>query len=292
MPTPASARISVRVTPRGGRNSIDAWDGDVLRVRVAAAPADGLANTAVIALLAKALALPKSSVTIASGGSSRTKLVDVSGMSLAEVRDALGAARMTDYVWQPLTPHEVQATFAPLGIDWWIAGGVAIDLFVGRKTREHGDIDVAALRRDVVKLRALLDAWDVCIAHQGVLTPWDGADLTPEQHQFWVRRRGAEAWSFEILLEATDGNDLVYRRDARVRAPLTAICRRTPDGISYLAPEICLLYKSTATDAARYTARNFADFDVALPVLNGFARAWLREALNIINPEHPWIPRL
>ncbi len=90
--TPSTnARISVRVTPRGGRNSIDAWDGDVLRVRVAAVPADGAANEAVIALLAKALAVPKSAITIASGGSSRTKLVDVSGMSLVEIRHALGA---------------------------------------------------------------------------------------------------------------------------------------------------------------------------------------------------------
>lgn len=92
MPSPQSTRISVRVTPRGGRNGIDGWDGDVLRVRVSAAPADGAANAAVISLLAKALALPKSAIVIASGGSSRTKLVDVHGLSLAEIKAALGAA--------------------------------------------------------------------------------------------------------------------------------------------------------------------------------------------------------
>ncbi len=198
---------------------------------------------------------------------------------------------MTDYLWEPLTPLEVQAAFAPLGIDWWIAGGVAIDLFVGRKTREHGDIDVAALRRDVLRLKPLLDAWDVCVAHDGALTPWEGSELVADQHQFWVRRRGAEPWSFEILLEYTDGNDLVYRRDPRLRAPLKAIGHRTPDGIPYLAPEICLLYKSMRTipDPAE---RNEADFEVALPSLDDRARASLRDALTILDADHPWIQRL
>lgn len=199
---------------------------------------------------------------------------------------------MADFLWEPLTPSEVRAAFAPLGIQWWIAGGVGIDLFIGRKTREHGDIDVAVLRRDELGLRPLLDAWDVCIAHDGSLTPWDGGELAEEQHQFWVRRRGAKAWAFEILLEQTEGDELLYRRDPRVRAPLATIGRCTRDGIPYLAPEICLLYKSHATDAARYTARNNTDFEVALPVLDEAARAWLRAALVVINPAHAWISRL
>ena len=66
-------------------------NGDVLRVRVTAPPADGAANEGVIALLAKKLGVPKSSITIASGGSSRTKLVDVTGVSLDAIKDALGA---------------------------------------------------------------------------------------------------------------------------------------------------------------------------------------------------------
>lgn len=199
---------------------------------------------------------------------------------------------MTDYLWEPLTPHEVQATFAPLGVDWWIAGGIAIDLFVGRKTHDHGDIDVATLRRDVLRLAPLLRAWDVCIAHDGALMPWDGAELTPEQHQFWVRRRGAEAWAFEILLEYTDGDELVYRRDARARAALTMVGMRTQDGIPYLAPEICLLYKSATGAGGTMVARNEADFGVTLPLLDDRARAWLRDTLAVLDAEHRWLQRL
>ena len=83
------ARISVRLTPRGGRDGIDGWDGDILRVRVAAPPVDGRANEAMLRLLAKALGVPASNVMIASGAQSRIKLVDVEGLSVEELRERL-----------------------------------------------------------------------------------------------------------------------------------------------------------------------------------------------------------
>lgn len=85
------ARISVRLTPRGGRDAIDGWDGDVLRVRVSAAPVDGKANDALLRLLAKALGVSPSHVALVSGASSRVKVVEIDGASLDEVRSALGA---------------------------------------------------------------------------------------------------------------------------------------------------------------------------------------------------------
>jgi hypothetical protein len=84
-----TVRISVRLTPRGGRDGIDGWDGDVLRVRVAAPPIDGRANEAMLRLLAKALGVPASNVTLASGAQSRIKLVDVDGLSAQELRERL-----------------------------------------------------------------------------------------------------------------------------------------------------------------------------------------------------------
>lgn len=84
------ARITVRLTPRGGRDAIDGWDGDLLRVRVAAAPVDGKANDALLRLLAKALGIAPSRVTLASGAQARVKTVDVDGMTADGVRAALG----------------------------------------------------------------------------------------------------------------------------------------------------------------------------------------------------------
>ncbi len=72
-----SVRFAVRLTPRGGRDAIDGVGEDgVLRVRVAAPPAEGAANEALCRVLARALGVPPGSVRIAAGASGRRKLVE------------------------------------------------------------------------------------------------------------------------------------------------------------------------------------------------------------------------
>jgi uncharacterized protein YggU (UPF0235/DUF167 family) len=89
-------RLAVRLTPRGGREAIDGWavDGDgrpYLKVRVAAPPVEGAANTALIAFLAKALGVSRSSLTIASGAGARLKLIDIDGCDPLSLARVLGA---------------------------------------------------------------------------------------------------------------------------------------------------------------------------------------------------------
>jgi hypothetical protein len=193
-----------------------------------------------------------------------------------------------DDPWRPLAPSDVEKIFAPLGIDWWVAGGFAVDLFLGRETRHHGDIDVATLRRDVEALRQLLDAYEFFIAHDGRLIPWHGDDLEPAHHQFWARPPDDTAWSFEVLLEGTDGPKWIYRRDPRITLPLTRFGEATPDGIPYTKPEVALLYKSNSIDVPR----NAADFTAAAPHLSPNARRWLHDAIAVTNPHHPWLAQL
>lgn len=87
--------LTVRVTPRGGRDAVEGWTRDaagraVLKVRVAAAPAEGAANAAVVALLAKALQLPRSALTLVSGDTARLKRIEVAAETAALAR-AFGA---------------------------------------------------------------------------------------------------------------------------------------------------------------------------------------------------------
>lgn len=82
-------RLRVRVTPRGGADRIEALETDtegrpLVRVRVRAAPADGEANAAVIATLAKALHRPRSSIGIVSGQGARIKTVEIDGLEESE----------------------------------------------------------------------------------------------------------------------------------------------------------------------------------------------------------------
>lgn len=81
-----NARIDVRVTPRGGRDTIVGWRDGALAVRIAAAPVEGAANASMLKMIARRLGLPPSSVTLVSGTRSRLKIVEIAGMSDAEVR--------------------------------------------------------------------------------------------------------------------------------------------------------------------------------------------------------------
>lgn len=78
--------FEVRVVPRAGRDAIRGLHGEALRVAVAAAPVEGAANEALIALLAEALGVGKRDVEIVSGEHSRQKRVRVRGTSEAAVR--------------------------------------------------------------------------------------------------------------------------------------------------------------------------------------------------------------
>lgn len=79
---PVTSILSVRVTPRSARPGIGDWKIDpggrsFLEVRVAAAPADGVANDEIIKLLAKALGLAKSSLSIVSGRTAQLKRIEL-----------------------------------------------------------------------------------------------------------------------------------------------------------------------------------------------------------------------
>ncbi len=73
-------RLNVRVVPRSSKNSI-AWDRGGLKVHLTAPPVDGAANAALVALLAHCLSVPKRDIQIVHGLASRSKIVEISGIS-------------------------------------------------------------------------------------------------------------------------------------------------------------------------------------------------------------------
>lgn len=82
-------RIAIRVQPNAPHNQIVRREHNVLRVRVAAPPVEGKANHELLSFLAKRLGLKRHQLLIVSGGASRDKVIEISGLSLAEVRERL-----------------------------------------------------------------------------------------------------------------------------------------------------------------------------------------------------------
>jgi hypothetical protein len=190
--------------------------------------------------------------------------------------------------WQPLSIEEVAMVLDGLPVGWWIAGGHAIDLFVGSSTRHHQDVDVAVLRPDQLAVQAHLDGWDLRIAHDGRLARWaPGQLLGPHEHGIWARPNPASAWQFELLVDDVIDGQWAYRRNPAVRLPLEQLGLTTATGLPYLRPEVVLLYK-----AKQPQAPDEHDAAVAIPRLSAWERAWLATAIVKDRPEHHWLPLL
>ena len=86
----SGVRFRVRAQPRASKTELAGGHGDAIRIRVAAPPVEGEANEELVRFLAKKLGVARSSVSIVSGDGGRDKLIEVSGTSVADVREALG----------------------------------------------------------------------------------------------------------------------------------------------------------------------------------------------------------
>ncbi len=197
-------------------------------------------------------------------------------------------------LWQPWRPEEVARFFSTLTVPWWIAGGWAIDLFLGTQTREHEDIDILFLRRDQHEIRALLQGWDVQEAHPELLPgswpfqEWkQGASLPAAVHDIWCRPDDRDPWAFQFMVIEASDDQWLSRRTEQIRGSLSTLGLISRDGIPYLAPEIQLFYK-----AKGLRPKDEADFARTLPVLDGQRRQWLAQSLALVHPGHSWLTKL
>ena len=85
----AGVCFAVKVHPRAKKNAITGEVGDGLKLSLTAPPIEGRANEGCIEFFAQLLKVPRSSVTIASGHTSRNKVIRVAGLSVEEVRRRL-----------------------------------------------------------------------------------------------------------------------------------------------------------------------------------------------------------
>jgi hypothetical protein len=188
--------------------------------------------------------------------------------------------------WRAWSPEEVGRRLAGCPARWAVAAGWAVDLFLGRRTREHDDLEVAVPAADFPAVRAALPGLEFEVIGSG--RRWPLADPAfGVCHQTWGRDRRGGPYRVDVFREPHDGDTWVCRRDPTLRRPYAEVIRRTGDGLPYLAPEIVLLFK-----ARHDRPKDRADLAVALPRLDPPARAWLHTALTRIHPEHPWLPDL
>jgi hypothetical protein len=185
------------------------------------------------------------------------------------------------------TPASVAAVMEPVGVWWAVAGGWAIDLWLGEQTREHHDIEVIVRRCDQEVVHAALSPeWELFALDPpgSGWRPWSGRPIAAPAFQLQARSPFGE---FDLFTEAVDDTEWHFRRDHRIAASPTDVIVPTASGIPAVRPEIQLLYMAKSAEA-----KNEHDVEVTLPRLTPDAVRWLRDALLITAPGHRWLVRL
>ena len=190
--------------------------------------------------------------------------------------------------WIPWHPDEAMKQLAGVPSSWCVAGGWALDLWLGNQTRPHHDLEIAVLRSDFATFRTRLSRFDFFAAADGKVSVLPSEESPhPQDHQVWVLDQPAKIWRMDILLEPGDIDTWVFRRDETIRCPRSQMIAVTREEMPYLKPEGVLLYKAKTT-----RPKDEDDFRVCASLMAFAARTWLKSALVRSYPLHHWIDQL
>ena len=199
------------------------------------------------------------------------------------------------------------------GFEYAFCGGQAVDLFLGYESRTHGDIDVCAFwnERDRIILymqsqgfqvyemlgggraHRITDVSNQIYEKRNIFCFKEGCPLVrlyplDENDCCWMEffHVGQTELNFiEFLFNDRSETLCEYARDREIKRELGKALLSL-DGVPYMSPELCLLYKSTDTEREGYQQ----DFELAYTAMDEEQRDWLRNALIKLYPEgHKWI---
>lgn len=189
------------------------------------------------------------------------------------------------------------------GAAWSLCGGWAVDAWLGRLSRDHGDVDVSVFADDQRALFDHLDGWQL-LAHDAA---WEANDA----EQWWDGRRRLnvpshiharppemtgsmpeggiakpeDGFTLDIQVDGCSGGDWIVSREPRIAASLDRCVRESPWGLPTATPEVLLFFKSRDM-----RLRDRLDFAALQSLLEDDQRSWLREA--IAQAGHPWLGTL
>jgi hypothetical protein len=185
------------------------------------------------------------------------------------------------------TPGEVAQRLAGIAAPWYVAAGWALDLFRGRQTRRHGDIEIAIPAARFPELRGRFPGYALDAAGSGRIRENAAPQVLASTHQTWLRDPATGHYLLDVFREPHDGDTWICRHDQTIRLPYSDIIQRTADGIPYLTPELVLLFK-----AKNARPKDQADFDATLPHMTPRQRDDLAGLLARAHPGHPWLAAL
>ncbi len=209
--------------------------------------------------------------------------------------------------------NELSEHLSGLKVEWHLCGGFAIDAYLGTITRKHKDVDITVSFYNMKECIRYLKSkgWeiDAPVGNQR-LVPVEFALQNSELYfdNLWCYKKGAnfletektdgifkyvrfidreqtELDFIEVLFNKIENGIFYYKRNYNItREVRKAFIKK--HGISILAPEIVLLYKSRNSENSDYQH----DYDMVINILDKERYNWFMNAMKIAYPKgHKWI---
>jgi hypothetical protein len=171
---------------------------------------------------------------------------------------------------------------------WFVIGGWAVDIWLGRRSRDHGDVDIGLFRDEEALLFSKLPDWRM-VGHDTPDAdhddPWDGSPLGFPAHVHATRRGWPE---LDFNFNEREGAVWIVQRDPQVAVSIWSALRESPLGLYVLAPELVLWHKARG----EIRERDQRDFENLVPEMSRASRAWLARSLTSTDVQHPWLLQL
>jgi len=205
--------------------------------------------------------------------------------------------------------------FKDCSFPYYVCGGFALELFVGKSMRAHGDLDISVFYENKRDVAALLhsNGWDI---YKRVFEPGSLGGITPlvdandskldEVRTIWAMKQGSHLppkprndgtyiYDFEILsheqkgfnfievvLDYNDGDHFVCGKDKKIARKLDKAILFSDEGVPYMAPELVLFLKSPQVYSTHeiHRKKTPADFKAVFPLLPDESKKWLIDALD------------
>ncbi len=166
---------------------------------------------------------------------------------------------------------------------WMIAGGWAIDLFLGKETRKHDDIEIAIPRIEQKSMKLYLKNWDLEYIESDKAVKWNNeVYLKLPIHEIQGTYKDN---NIEILLNEIENKKWKFRRNLEIEYPVENTIKNTSYNIPILCPEIVLLYKSKS-----YRNKDEKDLLNTIGNMDNKRLNWLSNAIKKTHgTNHKWV---